>query len=182
MPTYIALLRGVNVSGHNIIPMADLKAMFVKQGFKDALTFIQSGNVVFTHASTDAAALAGKIEQAIGKRFGHEVTVILKTLPELARMVAAIPYKSLKDGEKVYLTYLAEVPGKEGIKALEAAEDGTDDFTIAKSVVYILVRGGYGKSRFSNNFVEKKLGVRATSRNLESSRKLIALAERLERG
>lgn len=106
MAIYIALLRGINVSGQKIISMVDLKEMFVKLGFKDAKTFIQSGNVVFTGKSNDI-----------------------------------------------------------------------DEFIIGKEAVYILVRGGYGKSQFSNNFVEKKLSVRATSRNLESSRKLVALAD-----
>lgn len=176
MATYIALLRGINVSGQKIIPMSDLKALFVKLGFKDARTFIQSGNVIFTSASTDSRALIGKIEGGIRKTFGFDVTVVLKTLPELARIVKAQPFRP-QEGERAYITYLAEAPGKEAVKNLEAARNETDDFVVAKEAVYILVRAGYGKTQFSNNFVEKKLGVRATSRNLESSLKLIALAE-----
>lgn len=93
------------------------------------------------------------------------------------KIVGANPYKKVKEGERVYVTYLAEAPGKEGVAALEKAANAVDEFTVAKAAVYILVRGGYVKSQFSNNFVEKKLGVRATSRNPESSLKLIALAE-----
>src|SRR3712207_6566461 len=176
MATYIALLRGINVSGQKIIPMADLKALFVKLGFKDARTFIQSGNVVFSSAVADPSALIGRIEAGIRKTFGFEVSVVLKTLPELKKIVKDRPFQP-KEGERVYITYLAEAPAKEGVKKLEAARNETDDFAVAKAAVYILVRAGYGKSQFSNNFVEKKLGVRATSRNLESSLKLIALAE-----
>lgn len=176
MATYVALLRGINVSGQKIIPMADLKAMFVKLGFKDAKTFIQSGNVVFT-SSAAASATTKKIEGGIRKTFGFDVTVVVKTLPELVKIVGGNPYKKVKEGERVYVTYLAEAPGKKGVAALETAANAVDGFTMGKAAVYILVRGGYGKSQFTNNFVEKKLGVRATSRNLESSLKLIALAQ-----
>lgn len=176
MATYIALLRGINVSGQKVIPMADLKAMFVKLGFKDAKTFIQSGNVVFTSGVADSQALIRKIEDGIEKTFGFDVTVVLKSLPELVKIVKAQPFKPRED-ERVYITYLAEAPAKDGVKALEAARNETDDFVVGKTAVYILVRTGYGKTQFSNNFVEKKLKVRATSRNMESSLKLIALAE-----
>lgn len=178
MPIHIALLRGINVAGQKIIPMADLRDLFVKLGFKDAKTFIQSGNVVFTSPKT-TGALRKVLEDGIRKRFAMEVTVVVKTRAELERIVKASPYAEPADGERVYLTYLAEAPGKEGVKALEGARNGVDDFTISRDAVYILVRGGYGKSRFSNTFVEKKLAVRATSRNLESSLKLIALAQSL---
>jgi uncharacterized protein (DUF1697 family) len=179
MATYIAMLRGINVSGQKIIPMADLKALFLKLGLKDAKTFIQSGNVVFT-SPAGSAVLVGKIEAGIRQAFGFDVTVVLKTLPELSRIVKALPFQP-KEGERAYITYLAEAPEQAGVKALEAARNEVDDFVIAKAAVYILVRAaaGYGKTLFSNNFVEKKLKVRATSRNLETSLKLIALAEGL---
>lgn len=176
MTIYVALLRGINVAGQKIIPMADLRTLFVKLGFADAKTFIQSGNVVFTAAQA-APALRKTLEAGILKRFAMEVTVIVKSLPELAKIVKANPYGITGEGERVYLTYLAEPPGKDGIKALDATRNATDDFTIARDAVYILVRGGYGKSQFSNNFVEKKLAVRATSRNLETSQRLIDLAK-----
>ncbi len=178
MQTQIALLRGINVAGQKIIPMADLKALFVKLGFKDAKTFIQSGNVVFTSSKT-TGVVRKVLEDGIRKRFAMEVTVIVKTLAELERIVKSNPYVKPAAGERVYLTYLAEAPGKEGVKALEGARNGVDDFTISRDAVYILVRGGYGKSQFSNLFVEKRLAVRATSRNLESSLKLITLARTL---
>lgn len=175
MAVQIALLRGINVSGQKIIPMADLKAMFVKLGFKDAKTFIQSGNVVFTSASA-APALVKALEAGIRKTFGFDVTVVVKTLRELEAIVAANPYKKPKEGERVYIAYLAEAPGKEGVAAMEACANEVDHFTVAKAAVYILARKGIGKSQFSNNFLEKKLKVRATTRNMESSLKLIDLA------
>ena len=180
MPTYISLLRGINVSGQKIVPMVDLKALFDKLGLKKAKTFIQSGNVVF-ESEVPAAELVSNIEQGIKKRFGFDVTVIVRTLAQLTKAVSASPYKQLKDGERVYISYLAESPSKEGVKALQAQVSDKEEFTIGKTEVYILVRDGFGNSLFSNNFLEKKLGVRATTRNMQSSEKLIALAAALEK-
>ena len=159
--------------------MADLKALFLKLGFKDAKTFIQSGNVVFT-SPAGSQGLGKKLEDGIKKTFDFDVTVVVKTLPELVRIVEALPFRP-REGERAYITFLAGAPAKDNVKALEASRNETDDFMVAKAAVYILVRStaGYGKSQFSNNFLEKKLKVRATSRNLETSTKLIALAEGL---
>lgn len=175
MPIYIALLRGINVSGQKIIPMIDLKSLFDKMGLKKAKTFIQSGNVIFEGDGTPAS-LTARIEKGIRKRFGFEVTVVLRSLPQLAKAVAEMPFKKTKEGEKVYITYLAESPSKEGAMALQALASPVDEIVLGRAEVYILIRGGYGKSIFSNTLVEKKLGVRATTRNLASSQKLIALA------
>jgi uncharacterized protein (DUF1697 family) len=131
--------------------------------------------VVFTAIAT-APALVKTLEAGIQKTFGFEVTVVVKSLAELEKIVKANPYPKVKEGERVYIAFLAEAPGKDGVAALQAEANEIDHFTVTKSAVYILARKGFGESRFSNNFLEKKLKVRATTRNLESSTKLIALA------
>jgi uncharacterized protein (DUF1697 family) len=178
MKTWIALLRGINVSGQKSVPMAELKKMFVKLGFKDALTFIQSGNVVFRSPEADPGKLAAILETAIKKAFGFDVPVILRTLEELKAALKGNPYagKKLAETERVYISFLDAVPGKEAVKALAAFSDNVDEFKVKGAEVYILARGGYGKSLFSNTFIEKKLKVRATTRNLATSGKLIDLA------
>jgi len=79
----------------------------------------------------------------------------------------------------VHISYLDQAPAKEAVKALEAFSDPVDELKIVKTEVYILVRNGYGNSKLSNTFVEKKLGVRSTTRNLETTAKLIELAKSL---
>lgn len=178
---FIALLRGINVSGQKPVLMADLQKLFVKLGFKDAKTFIQSGNVVFSAPGKRAEKLAADLEAAIGKAFGFEVPVIVRGLEEWRAILAANPYAKRKagDGGRVYITFLESAPAKPAAAALEAIEDKLDEVSLRGKEAFLYIRGGHGKSVFSNAFVEKKLGVRSTTRNIESARKLLALAETL---
>lgn len=179
MTIFIALLRGINVSGQKPVPMAELQKLFATLGFKGAKTLIQSGNVVFRSDKPDAAAVASLIEKGIEKKFGFQVPVLLRTSEELRSILDGNPWrkKKLAETEGVYISYLDKAPGKEGIQALAAVEAGEDEHVVRGTEVYLLVRSGYGKSRLSNDLVEKKLKVRSTTRNLATSEKLIAIAE-----
>ena len=181
MAAYIALLRGINVSGQKIIPMAALAKMFVKLGFKDAKTFIQSGNVVFSAPAKDAGKFGKAIAAGIQMEFGFEVPVVIRSLDEMRAALSGNPYgkKQLAEKERLYICYLDAAPGKGAISELEAIADDDDEVKVKGMQVYLMIRNGYGDSVFNNNFVEKKLGVRATTRNLATSQKLIALAEAL---
>ena len=109
MNTYIAMLRGVNVSGHNKVAMADLRALFDALGHSEVQTYIQSGNVVFKSASTNPASLAQAIEQACAKRLGVDVTVVLRTRAELTRTASSNPFlKRGADPARLHVTFLAE--------------------------------------------------------------------------
>lgn len=181
MTIFIALLRGINVSGQKPVSMAELQKLFESLGFKGTKTLIQTGNVVFRSdkAKPDAAALADLLEKAIAGKFGFEVPVILRTREELRSVLDGNPWgkRKLPDNERVYISYLDKTPAKEGVHALAAVPSEEDEHIVRKKEVYLLIRGGYGKSKLSNTMVEKKLKVRATTRNLETSEKLIALAE-----
>lgn len=177
MPTFIALLRGINVSGQKLVPMVELKNLLDKLGFKDAKTLIQTGNVVFSSPKADKDSIVKTLEAGILKHFSFDVSVILRTLAEMVSALDKNPFakRKLADNERVYITFLAQFPDKTLVKAFEEISDGKDEFFVTKTEVYILVRDGYGKTRFSNNFVEKKLKVAATTRNLETTGKLIAM-------
>jgi uncharacterized protein (DUF1697 family) len=178
MPIYIALLRGINVSGQKPVPMTELQKLFETLGHKGAKTFIQTGNVVFKSPSSDRAKLGGAIEAGIRKRFGFDVPVILRTAEELRDALSGNPYakRKLEGEDRVYITFLQSAPTKESAKALEIHSDPVDELTLSGTEAYILARKGYGKSKLSNTFVEKKAGVPATTRNLETTAKLIELA------
>jgi uncharacterized protein (DUF1697 family) len=179
MPIYIALLRGVNVSGKNPVPMAELQKLFETLGYKGARTLIQTGNVVFKNQSSDRAKLGAAIEAGIRKRFGFDVPVILRTAEEMQAALSGNPYAKMKpaEGERVYITFLQSAPAKDAAKLLEKHTDPVDELKLAGSEVYILARSGYGKSKLSNTFVEKKAGVPSTTRNLETTAKLIEIAK-----
>lgn len=182
MSTYIALLRGINVSGQKAILMADLKKLFESLKFTDVKTYIQSGNVVFKAAKAMKGGdkeMAAVIEAAIAKKYAFQVPVIVRTAEEMGAVLEANPFRKLKlvEKERVYVSYLSEVPGKEGVKKLEGLKSDVDEIRIKQREVYILCRGGYGETLFSNTLVEKCLGVKSTTRNLQTTQKLVEMAQ-----
>ncbi|WP_144940250.1 DUF1697 domain-containing protein [Paenibacillus sp. 32O-W] len=182
MPICIALLRGINVSGQKIIKMDQLSAIFESLGFQNVQTYIQSGNVVFQTVEEEASKeLVHKIESRLKETLGYEVTVVLRTMEELEEVVERNPYDlpSLTPDEKVYVSFLSGEPAQEAKDRLLSYKNEIDDYRLRTREVYILCRKGYGKSLFSNNFLEKKLGLAATTRNWATVNKLVAMAESL---
>jgi uncharacterized protein (DUF1697 family) len=181
MTTYIALLRGINVSGHNLIKMTELKRMFEAMGFARVQTFIQSGNVLFA-SDDDAGSLCARIEQEITAVFGMTVPVVLRTAAELERMINACPFAAdaLPEGERIYVTLLADEPAQEGIDRLQASATGVDEFRIVGREIYILYRQPVHLSKLMNNLTERKLGTTATTRNWQTINKLAVLTRAME--
>lgn len=178
MTTYIALLRGINVSGQKLIKMDSLKAMFEAMSFRHVRTYIQSGNVIFESDERDHKRLVKLIEEEIARVFGFDVAVILRTKEELEDVIGHNPFapEQLADGEKIYVSLLSQEPASEAVGQLQAYSNDIDEYRILGREVYILCRKSYGKSQFSNNFLEKKLRVSATTRNWESVNKIAEIA------
>jgi len=110
--TWVALLRGVNLGSHNKLSMAELRALLEDIGAEDVTTYVQSGNAVFRSALA-RDDLVRKIEREISARFGLEVTVVLRTKAELARLVAANPFAEREsDPTKLHVTFLAAAPDR----------------------------------------------------------------------
>jgi uncharacterized protein (DUF1697 family) len=183
MATYIALLRGINVGGHRLIKMADLKAMFAAIGFGAAQTYIQSGNVVFQAAEPEQP-LRQRLEQRIAATFGFPVTVALRTADELARLIANSPYApdALREDERLYVALLAEAPAENGIERLLASKIAPDECRVVEREVYLLYRQSMRLSLMTNNLLENKLGVPATSRNWRTITTLATMSAALSTG
>jgi uncharacterized protein (DUF1697 family) len=177
MTVYIALLRGINVGGHCKIAMVDLKKLFGELGFHNASTYIQSGNVVFKSEVEDPFAIEKTIKRAIKDRFSLEVEVIAKSLEELSKIIDANPFgeAGLGTGEKVYFTLLSKKPEDELVDKLGKADCNGDEIAVKYKTAYILCRNGYSNTPYNNNFIERILNVSATSRNLETMKKLAEL-------
>ncbi|MBW7477126.1 DUF1697 domain-containing protein [Paenibacillus oenotherae] len=182
MGIYAALLRGINVSGQKIIKMDHLRAIFESLQFRQVRTYIQSGNVIFEAVEDDKGLLRTLIESKLKEVFGFDVTVVIRTHDELEESVRNNPYSSLElqKDERVYVSYLAAEPKAEAAEELLKFRNDIDDYEVIGREVYILSRKGYGKSLFSNNFLEKKLGVAATTRNWETVNKIAALCSELK--
>lgn len=167
METYIALLRGINVSGQKKVNMKLLKEMFETLGFQDVQTYIQSGNVVFRSKKTPVKKLVKQIQEEILKVFGFEVRVLIRTQAALQAVVESCPFVKEKGSEedKIYIVFLDEEPKPENIEKLNTVNYAPERFTISGLTLYFYCPNGYGKAKLNNNLFESKLKVAATTRN-----------------
>ncbi len=175
MQKYISLLRGINVSGHKKILMADLKALYEGLGFEQIKTYIQSGNVVFEAENEDN--LAAKIEKAILDKYGFEVPVTIILLADLGTIMSNNPFLNQVnvDAEKLHITFLSATPDAVLQQKLEAISFAPDEFIINENTVYLHCPINYGNSKLTNTFFESKLKVKATTRNLKTCNVLLEL-------
>ncbi|HTR80917.1 MAG TPA: DUF1697 domain-containing protein [Bacteroidota bacterium] len=181
MNIWIALLRGINVSGQKIIRMEELRKVFESLHYKHVTTYVQSGNVVFTAVGTMPEQLRKSIERKILKVFGFEVPVIVKKLSEIEAVIKRNPFAKvrLKGREMIYVTFLAEEPSKATKEELEGVVDPLDEIRISHAEIYLLCRKGYATTRFSNAFIEKKLGTIGTTRNWTTVNTLLDLGKEI---
>lgn len=175
MPKYIAFLRAINVGGR-VVKMDALKQHFALPGFKNISTYIQSGNVIFEHTSTDAAALTKKIEQKLQKELGYEVKTLLKTVPELETVIKNNPFEGHSEDMALHVTFLSEKPDTALMEQLSSMQTEFEQFKNLDDILYVLVKKGkYGETKFSNTFIEKKLKRSATTRNWATVNKLASM-------
>ena len=175
---YIAILRGINVSGAKTIKMEALRFTFQKLGFENVATYIQSGNVVFTVAETKTSELAAKITGAIKTDFGFDIPVIVLSAAELQSIFKNNP---LNDGTRdeafLHVTFLAESPAAFNFSDIEAKKQGEEEIMISGKVVYLYCPHGYGKTKLTNTFLESKLKVAATTRNWKTTCELLRMTK-----
>ena len=167
MERYATILRGINVSGQKKIRMADLLKLYESLGFTNVCTYIQSGNVVFDSVHRKVDNLVHGIEQAIQKKYGFNVPVLVRTRAEIQAAIRANPFlkETAIDLTKLHLTFLDRAPEKSAVRTFDPGSLGQDRYSIKGVNVFLYCPGGYGKTKLSNTFLEKKLGVRATTRN-----------------
>ena len=177
MQAYIAMLRGINVSGHKVIAMAALRELFEALGYTNVKTYVQSGNVVFDARNDSAKSAAKRIEAKILSALGHEVPVIIRTANEMRDVLAANPFVKQKgiDTQRLHITFLPKAPTQDGVKVLESRDAGPDRFAVIGREVYLFCPEGYGISKLSNSDIERAFGVPTTTRNWRTVNKLVEL-------
>jgi uncharacterized protein (DUF1697 family) len=179
MPTYVSLLRGINVSGRNRIPMADLRALYEALGHQVVSTYVQSGNVVSNSSTRSADTVAREIERAITDDLGLDVTVLVRTPAQLAKVVAANPLvQGGVDPTKLHVTFLASKPARAQVDALNGRRYAPDEFAVVGDTVYLLCPNGYGRTKINNGYFERTLGMAATTRNWKTVNQLLELGRR----
>jgi len=181
MPTYISILRGINVSGHNLIKMDALRKSYESLGFQNVMTYKQSGNVIFTAVNSGINELEQKISIRIEKDFGVTVPVIVMTSDHLKVLVDNNPF--LRDSDKdpafLHITFLASGPVNYNHKDIEDRKQEGEDIFFSESVIYLYCPEGYGRTKLTNNFLEAKLKVSATTRNWKTANELLSIAQQI---
>ncbi|MDZ5441486.1 DUF1697 domain-containing protein [Micromonospora sp. 4G57] len=166
---YAALLRGVNV-GATRLAMADLRRLVADLGHEEVKTYLQSGNVVFTSTATDTTKLARGIERALADELGLDVPVLVRSGAELTAVIEGSPYADRQDDPtRLLVAFLAAPPAKARVGALTVPAGENVEYTVAGREVHLhFPDGGYGRTKFTNAYLEKQLGVVATTRNWKS--------------
>lgn len=171
MPRYVVLLRGINVGGRNKVPMTELRALVESLGHTDVSTFIQSGNMVFT---TRRSVTPRSLETAIGRRFGIDITVVLRTLHELNGIVEANPFASV-DPSKLHVGFMAQKPSAAVVATLDADAFRPEEFAIQGSELYLHLPNGMGRTKLPA-FLDRRLRIPTTIRTWNTVTRLLPLA------
>lgn len=180
MTRYVALLRAINVGGKNLLKMDALCGAFDSAGLKNARTFQQAGNVVFESAGKNPRLIASKIEKSLFQCLNLKTNVIVFSLDDLAKFIKRDPFKRIKPGDVMLcVVFLFDQPSKIFKLPVISPTDNLELIAIDDRAAFVVARrkktGWFG---FPNNFVEKQLGVTATTRQWSTIKKLAAFAEK----
>jgi uncharacterized protein (DUF1697 family) len=181
VPTHVALLRGINVGGRNKVAMADLREVVSSLGHTDVVTYIQSGNVVFTSRSADTAGLAASLETRLAERLGVRPLVVVLSRDELARVIADNPFPDETDPKHLHAWFRAEPLEPDELRAVGEAEQrarqkgSRDDVRVVGRTLFLRTPDGLGRSELAAQLARP--AARATARNWATVTKLLALMD-----
>ncbi len=183
MPTFVILLRAVNVGGTGKLPMASFRKLLEDLGYRNVETYIQSGNAV-VDATGSARSVSKAVTVALERRMKAEVSVMVRTHQELGRVIAANPFltEAAADGARVHVAFLAGPPGKQGRAALEQIiakyPERRDRYHLAGDTLYLHLPDGAAETKFSGKTLDRAIGVAGTGRNWNTVLKLHAMSSR----
>lgn len=178
MTTFIAILRGINVSGQKLINMNEFKNFLIDLNFKNVKTYIQSGNIIFNYPNIQSQILSELIEKKIFEKYKFKVPVIIRTLEEFKIGIENNSFLKDKniDTNKLHITFLSAIPNKELTSKIQQNDFLPDKFKIIHKEIYVYCSNGYGSSKLNNNFFEKKLGLTASTRNIKTVHAILKIA------
>jgi uncharacterized protein (DUF1697 family) len=178
MTTNISILRGINVGGHRLMRMEDLRKCYEKLGFRNVTTYLQSGNVIFISEDKEPAELATSITRQIEKDFGFTVPVLALSVGNLKRIIDG--NLLAKDNERnhafLHVTFLHSKPGKADLSSIAEKKLDGEEISFTDRAVYLYCPKGYGSTKLNNSFLETRLKVEATTRNWKTTTELLRIA------
>jgi uncharacterized protein (DUF1697 family) len=188
VPRHVALLRGINVGGHNKVAMTDLRDVVTSLGHKDVATYIQSGNVVFHSAEDDTTRLADALEHQIAERLGVRSSVVVLSRDELARVIADNPYPQETDPKCLHAVFRRHEMSPDAIAAVAVAQQrahdkgSRDEATVIGRILYLRTPDGLGRSELAAQLARSGAATTSdtagTARNWATVTKLMALLDR----
>lgn len=182
MKTYIALLRGINVSGHKMIKMEKLRDVLKELGFAQISTYIQSGNILFQSDIIEEKKLEKLIADVIYKHFGFDVGMVILTPEDLKETVRDNPFAKENIAlPQPYVAFLSTIPAYSDVEVLKATNFQKDRFAVVNKNMYLHYADGAGSTKLTTAVIEKKLKLNATARNYKTVLKLIELASETEK-
>jgi uncharacterized protein (DUF1697 family) len=172
----VALLRGINLGARNKVAMPALRSVLESLGHEDVVTYIQSGNVVFTAPSGSGSPLAAGLEAAIEKEFGFPVAVVVRTSEELQKVADSNPFLAAgADPSALHVVFLGSPPARAAVRKLDPGRSPPDEFEAIGAEVYLHCPDGFGRSKLGVDYFERVLGGPATIRNWKTVTKLVEL-------
>ena len=172
MLRYVAFLRGINVGGH-IAKKEQLKAAFEELGFSNVSTFKQSGNVIFETETADAKEIQAKIETKLLEKLGFSVSVVVRTFPQLKAILASSPLKAEPTEGTSFLVTLLPNPAVLPFQPpLTIPKSTAQIIAASESEVFSETHGG-GEGALPNPYVESKLKMKTTTRNLNILKEIV---------
>jgi len=177
--TYVAFLRALNVAGHSKLKMDVLRQAFVAAGGRNVATYIQTGNVIFDVSASSSDRVFQRMRRTLGKLISSEPTIIFREANDLNRVVKSTPFQGFEENPalKLYVAFLSESPRLKPELPLVSETEKLEILAVRKRTAFIVSRkkksGMYG---FPNKFIEKELGVIATSRNLSTLTRVVDMA------
>jgi uncharacterized protein (DUF1697 family) len=184
MATHVALLRGINVGGHNKVAMADLREVMTALGHTGVVTYIQSGNAVFTTDQTDTAALASALEQAVADALGVRPAVVVLSREDLAQAIGDNPYADEPNPKCVHAVFFAQAPAglADAIAAAQrrdAERGGHGAARVVGRTLFVHTPDGFGRSELALHLLGRRGSPAAagTARNWATVRKLLSLCD-----
>ncbi len=177
LPSYVALLRAVNLGGSSQVSMSALRELLVQLKCRDVHSLLQSGNLVFRTESIDGAQLERRLEAEVAKDFERPIDIFVRTAPEWRAIVSANPFpgEAQRDPGHLLVTWLKDAPTGAAWRELAAAIVGSERVRGRGREAYIHYPDGVGGSRLTATLIERKLGTRGTSRNWNTVKKIEAL-------
>lgn len=174
---YVALLRGINVGGHNKIKMDELRPMFESLGFENVRSYIASGNVAFDAPKTKDSILINKLEKAVKATFALEIDVMVRSIKEIEAAIKRNPFNAVHDDDhtKLFVVFLKEKLPEEKADLLLSQNSENEKFEVVGLDIYCLSKKSFMKSILAKKYIDNKLKTPSTARNWRTVNKIAEL-------